>query len=63
MKTSLPFYSVTIALFFITKHISNHIINNQHFNVFIWIIFFNIFSDIIDIILVFNKSFKIIEMI
>ena len=62
MKTSLAFYSVTIALFFITKHISN-IINNQHFNVFIWIIFFNIFSDIIDIILVFNKSFKIIEMI
>ena len=47
--------------FFITKHISNQIItNDQYFMFLIWILFFNIFINIIHIIRVLNKTFRII---
>ena len=53
--------SVTIGLsFFITKHISSNIIkNNQDSTFSIWILFLNIFMNIIHIIRVFNKIFRI----
>ena len=49
-------------MIFITKHISNHIIKyDQYFAVFIWIMFFNIFINIIHITRVFNKSLRILK--
>ena len=44
--------SVTIGLFFfITKHISNHVIkNDQYFSLYIWIISINNFINVIHII-------------
>ena len=51
--------SVTIYLQFITKQISNHIRNNQYFALFIWILFFNIFTVISSI--TFKYSIKDLE--
>ena len=55
--------SVTIGLIFsVSKNISNYIIkNNQYFSFFIWIIIVIVFINIIHIIRVFIKSFRIIE--
>ena len=45
--------------FFITKPISNHIIKyNQYFIFLVWIIFFNIFINIIHIIFVSIKALE-----
>ena len=54
-------FSYYWIMFFIAKHISNHIIKcDQYFAFLIWIVFFSSFINIIQIIRVFNKSFRII---
>ena len=56
--------SVTIGLFFINRHISNHIIkSNKYLTFLIWVLFFNVFINIIHIIRVFNKRLRIIKML
>ena len=52
--------SVTIELsFFITKHISNHIIKSDYyFTFFIWAVFFNVFIKNILIIRVFINTLE-----
>ena len=55
---------VTIVLiFFVTAHISiPSIKNNQYFVFLVWIIFSNIFINIIHIIGEFNETFRIMKM-
>ena len=55
--------SVTLGLFFFTEHISNHIIKKINILRFLFgFSFFDAFGNIIHIICIFNKSFRIIKI-
>ena len=50
--------------FFIAKHINNNIIKyDQYFAFLIWIASFNVFINIMLIIWIFKKSFRIIKFL
>ena len=56
-------YCVTTRISFFTRHSNNHNIKYSQQFWFIWIVFINVFINIVHIIRVLNKSFRTITMI